>query len=227
MPSLKTLNMPSILPITFFNSGLLYLFYQGVEIDTQAVTSLLTNWKLSGFALAISTSVIGALSLVLPRQVKDALVYLRWPNAAPGHRAFSIYAERDIRVDYDSLKASIPELKNPLSLTPAIENKVWYRLFKNHEKDQAVSQAHRAWLLFRDLTSISYLFLATFIFVGLCFRPEVNWTLYMAIVSLELLVFWRAAWNSGVQLICNVLAIASAKQSPQKKTTPRSKAPSL
>lgn len=224
MPSLKTFNMPSIVPITFFNSGLLYLFYQGVEIDAQAVTTFLKNWKLSGFALAVSTVVTGALSLVLPRQVKDALVYLRWPYAAPGHRAFSFYAQRDIRVDYDRLIAEIPELQNPLSLTPAIENKVWYKLFKNHEKDTAVSQAHRAWLLFRDLTSIAYLFLTAFIIVELCFKSEVNWAFYLVIVSLELLIFWGAAWNSGKQLICNILAAASANQSPQKKASPRSKA---
>ncbi|MBS3951927.1 MAG: hypothetical protein KGZ88_03145 [Methylomicrobium sp.] len=116
--------------------------------------SFLTNWKLSGLAVAVSTTTIAAFSLMLPRQVKDALVYLRWPHAAPGHRAFSIYAQRDIRVDYDRLKVEIPELQDQWALTPEIENKVWYRLFKTHEKAPAVSHAHRMWLMFRDLTSL-------------------------------------------------------------------------
>jgi hypothetical protein len=213
MPSLKTLNMPSIVPVTLINSGLLYFFSQGVEIDAQIVTSFLTNWKLSGLAAAGSTAVIGALCLMRPRQVRDALVYLRWPHAAPGHRAFSIYAQRDMRVDYDRLKAEIPELQDQWSLTPEIENKVWYRIFKKHEKAPAVSHAHRMWLMFRDLTSLTYLFLGAFIIAGLYFKPDVNWAFYWSIVLMELLVFWGAAWNSGEQLICNVLASASAQTS--------------
>lgn len=209
MISLKSLNMPSIVATTLINAGLLYFFSQGVEIDAQVVTSFLTNWKLSGLAAAVSTAAIGALSLMLPRQVKDALVYLRWPYAAPGHRAFSIYAQRDIRVDYDRLKAKIPELQDQWSLTPEIENKVWYRIFKQHEKVPAISHAHRMWLMFRDLASLTYLFLGAFIIVGLYCKPDVNWAFYLIIVLLELLVFWRAAWNSGEQLICNVLASAS------------------
>lgn len=209
MPSLKTLNMPSIVATTLINAGLLYFFSQGIEINTQVVTSFLTSWKLSGLAAAGSTAAIGALSLMLPRQVKDALVYLRWPYAAPGHRAFSVYAQRDIRVDYDRLIAKIPELQDQWALTPEIENKVWYRLFKNHEKAPAVSYAHRMWLMFRDLTSLAYLFFGAFIIVGLYFQPDVDWAFYLIIVFLELLVFWRAAWNSGEQLICNVLASAS------------------
>jgi hypothetical protein len=212
MPSLKTLNMPSIVPVTLINSLLLYFFSQGVEIDAQIVASFLTNWKLSGLAVTGSTATIGAMSLMLPRLVKDALVYLRWPYAAPGHRAFSIYAQRDIRVNYDRLKAEIPELQDQWVLTPEIENKVWYRIFKNHEKVPAVSHAHRMWLMFRDLTSLAYLFLGAFIIIGLYYKPDVNWAFYLVIVLLELLVFWRAAWNSGVQLICNVLASASISE---------------
>lgn len=217
MPSLKTLNMPSIVATTLINSGLLYFFSQGVEIDAQVVTSFLTNWKLSGLAAAGSTAAIGALSLMLPRRVKDALVYLRWPYAAPGHRAFSIYAQRDIRVDYDRLKAEIPELQDQWSLTPEIENKVWYRIFKKHEKVPAVSHAHRMWLMFRDMTTLAYLFLAAFIIAGLYLKPDVNWAFYLSIVLMELLIFWRAAWNSGAQLICNVLAVATTTDKSNKK----------
>lgn len=106
-----------------------------------------------------------------------------------GHRAFSIYARRDIRVDYDRLKAELPELQDQWALTPEIENKVWYRLFKTHEKTEAVSHAHRMWLMFRDLTSLAYLFFGAFIIIGLYFKPGINWGLYLTIFTLELLVF--------------------------------------
>jgi hypothetical protein len=210
MASLKTLNMPSTVATTLINAGLLYFFSQGVEINAQAVSTFLTNWKLSGLTAAVSTVGIGALSLMLPRQVKDALVYLRWPYAAPGHRAFSIHAQRDHRVDYDRLKTEIPELQAQWSLTPEQENKIWYRLFKSHEKDPSVSHAHRMWLMYRDLTTLAYLFFGAFVIVGLYFRPEINWGFYLIIFILELLIFWRAAWNSGTQLICNVLATATS-----------------
>ena len=178
MPSLKTLNMPYIVTTTLINTGMLYFFSQGVEINAQAVSTFLTDWKASGLTAAVSTTAIGALSLILPRQFKDALVYLRWPYAAPGHRAFSVHARRDIRVDYDRLKAEIPELQEQFSLTPEAENKIWYRLFKAHEKVPAVSHAHRMWLMYRDLTSLAYLFVGTFVIVGLYFKPEIEWGFY-------------------------------------------------
>ena len=39
--------------------------------------------------------------------MKARLVFLRWKNALPGHRAFSIYGLSDPRVDMDRIKKSL------------------------------------------------------------------------------------------------------------------------
>lgn len=209
MTSLKLLNTPIMVAISLIDLGILYFFAQSTEINAQPVLSFLSDWKLSGLAAIAATPVIVALSLALPRQVKDALVYWRWPYAVPGYRAFSVHAQRDHRVDFNRLKQCISELQNPESLSPETENKIWYRIYKQCEATPSVSQAHRSWLLYRDLTTLSYLFAIALIIEWIILKPAVDWRPFLFIFCLELCIFLIAARNAGVQFVCNVLAVSS------------------
>ena len=209
MASLKLLNTPSMVAISLIDLGILYFFAQGTEINAQPVLSFLSDWKLSGLAAIAATPVIVALSLALPRQVKDALVYWRWPYAAPGYRAFSAHAQKDYRVDFNRLKETISELQDQEILSPEIENKIWYRLYKQCEKTPSVSQAHKSWLLYRDLTTLTYLFFATLVSVCIILKPAVDWRPFLFFFALELCIFSIAARNAGVQFVRNVLAVSS------------------
>jgi len=190
------------------NGGLLYFFAQNMEIGSADIFSSLTMWQDGTPAAVLATLIVGALNLLLPRPLKEALVYWRWSYAAPGFRAFSVHARRDPRVNLDRLKAHLPELKGRY-LSPELENKLWYRLYKQCEAVRAVSQAHRAWLLYRDLTGLSYLFLGADLFLWFIGKPTADLRPYLSIGLAELLLFTLAARNAGIQFVRNVLATSS------------------
>jgi hypothetical protein len=83
------------------------------------------------------------------------LVFLRWAQALPGHRAFSQHAPADPRVDLGPLKGYLGD-KFPEG--PDAENKVWYRVFKEVERASEVNHIHREFLFMRDYTGLSLLF---------------------------------------------------------------------
>src|ERR1700730_12098491 len=90
---------------------------------------------------------------------KARLVFLRWTHALPGHRAFSKYAQSDPRVDMARVKRA---LGNKIPGDPEQENRIWYRWLKETETLPAVEQSHRDFLLLRDYTALSALFLIGF-----------------------------------------------------------------
>src|SRR5208282_2578569 len=57
----------------------------------------------------------------------------------------------------------LPPLRRSVSgafpVDPVDQNRAWYRLFKTVEKEPAVDQVHRDFLLLRDYTALSVLFL--------------------------------------------------------------------
>jgi hypothetical protein len=119
----------------------------------------------AGVAVVVATVLNGLLSV----EMKNRLVFLRWHHALPGHRAFSRYAVRDPRVDLSALKK---EYGGPLPSDPATENVVWYRMYKAVESDHAVRQVHRDYLLLRDYTGLSALFLVLYGAAGLYAIPS-------------------------------------------------------
>jgi hypothetical protein len=105
-----------------------------------------------GLAVVVTTIANGLLS----SGMKDRLVFLRWHHALPGHRAFSVYAKADPRIDFGRLQRA---LGNKIPSDPAGENKAWYRFYLEVQNVPAVQQVHRDFLLLRDYTGLPALFL--------------------------------------------------------------------
>lgn len=74
----------------------------------------------AGLAVIVATVANGLLSSAM----KDRLVFLRWKQALPGHRAFSVHAASDPRIDPARLKKA---RGNKLPADPEAENRLWYR----------------------------------------------------------------------------------------------------
>ena len=90
----------------------------------------------------------------LPPSWKAVLVFWR-KNPLPGCRAFTDLGPSDPRVDMKQLSTFIVQLPQ----APASQNAKWYSLYKETQDELIVSEAHKAFLLYRDLTGISFLFL--------------------------------------------------------------------
>ncbi len=158
-----------------------------------------------GFAVVITTVLNGLLSA----DAKACLVFLRWHNALPGHRAFSQYATSDPRIDLVALRKTIgPEFP----VNPVDQNRVWYRIYKTVEEEPAVSQVHKDFLLLRDYTGLCVLFIIFYGTVGLSTIASTRtFILYLLILIIQYVVVRQAASHYGVRMVKTVLAQKAAK----------------
>ena len=81
---------------------------------------------------------------------KAVLVYWRQEHTLAGHRAFSVHAKVDRRVDVKVLE----DKHGPLPDKASEPNELRYKLSKGTADKASVDQAHYSWLLSRDLTNL-------------------------------------------------------------------------
>jgi len=197
------------------NFALFYVVAQSDAFAASGLSGLLTgaaNLLPVGLALIVTTIANG----LLDASMKARLVFLRWNFALPGHRAFSVHAVADPRVDMARLRESIGQM--PAS--PADENLVWYRLYKKIETDPAVTQIHREFLFTRDYAAFSFLFLLGFGVAALFLISE--WRvalLYLLALIVQFVVVRHSAANYGVRLVTTVLAQSAARSRKQPKSS--------
>jgi hypothetical protein len=182
------------------------VFYGACQWDTIALSGFRSalvgaaNLLPVGLAVVVTTIANGLLS----SGMKDRLVFFRWHHALPGHRAFSVYAKADPRIDWVRLQRA---LGNKIPSYPEGENKTWYRLYLEMQNVPAVQQVHRDYLLLRDYTGLAALFL-----VGLGIAALfviATWkvlAVYVGIIILQFVVARHAAATYGIRFVCTVLA---------------------
>lgn len=201
--SLKDQNRWQLWLILAANSLFLYGISKSNAIRVDGLRALFGNAHSLlpvGFALTVTTVLNGVLSV----QTKNRLVFLRWNCALPGHRAFSRYAKADPRIDPSDL-AQLCD--GPVPIESADQNRVWYRIYKTVENDPAVRQVHRDFLLLRDYTGISALFMMCYGIIGFYAIPSSRiGLLYVLILFAQYMVVRQAACNYGIEFVTTVLA---------------------
>jgi len=146
---------------------------------------------------------------VLPHDVKSMLVYWRPLGVLPGCEAFTKYGPRDPRIDMAALKRNVGAL--PTDSTE--QNSKWYRLYRQVSTEPEVQDAHKLFLMYRDMAALS-LPLVALVPLSLNVAGVSNSLLALAaglFVVQYLLTALSARW-SGVRFVCNVLAIHSARK---------------
>ena len=197
---------------------------QANAIKVEGIRGALTdasNLLPIAFALIVATVLNGVLSA----EAKARLVFLRWHNALPGCRAFSKYAGADPRID----PVALSKIRgSPFPTDPMDQNRAWYRLYKTVDKDPAVVQVHRDFLLLRDYTGFSVLFVAFYGAAGLYAIPSTKiGLLYLVFLILQYVVVRQAASNYGIRFVTTVLAqkAAAPEKAAPKKATPKKTVP--
>lgn len=183
-----------------------------------AVVDQAASWLASGSRLggaAIVPVAVLLLTSLVPSDVKATLVFWRIKEVLPGHRAFSIFVQKDSRIDIERLRTVVGQFPE----APREQNTLWYRLFKQVESDAGVSQAHRHFLLFRDLAALSFILMiaAPIVLLMVGAAPEAaKFALWIMVV--QYLATATAARFQGERLVCNVLALqgASGALKPRK-----------
>jgi hypothetical protein len=179
----------------------------------------LTQISIGRMLVTTSTPVVVLLIVnVLPHGVKSMLVYWKPLGVLPGCEAFTKHGPRDPRVDMNALKKNVGKLPTESSE----QNSKWYKLFKQLPNDPEVQEAHKLFLMYRDMAVLS-LPLVALVPLALNVAGALDSTLAMAaglFVVQYLLTALSARW-SGIQFVCIVLAIHSVRKvAPAKANAP-------
>jgi hypothetical protein len=201
--SIKEQNRWQIWLIVVANSLFLYAIVRANSIEAKGLWAMFkdTNNLLSvGFALIVSTVLNGLLSA----DTKARLVFLRWQNALPGHRAFTQYGKTDPRIDL----AKLAKLHgSALPTDPSEQNKLWYQFYKTVDNNPAVLHVHRDFLLTRDYTGLTSLFIVFYGGAGLYAIPSLRISVfYLLLLIIQYAIVRQAAAAYGVRMVTTVLA---------------------
>lgn len=167
--------------------------------------SKLANWRLLTTVLVPAAVLL--LVNVLPHKVKCMLVYWKPYGWLPGSEVFSRFAPGDVRVDMLALAKNV----GPLPMAPRDQNARWYQLYKLVENQAEVAEAHRSFLMYRDMAVLSLAF-AFLVPAGLNFvevSKDAQW-LSCGVFTVQFLLTALSARWSGVRFVCNVAALHSA-----------------
>lgn len=180
--------------------------YIGLDGVPGAIQWVQSNWE-SLSAVGLGMVVTTVVSNLISPQLKAILVFWRWPNPLPGHRAFTQYLGSDPRIDPHRLQEKIGDFPSD----PSEQNRLWYRIYRTHESEPSVMGAHRDYLLTRDITWLSF---AMFILFGLgsAFLGEsaLQTAWYPVLLASQYLITSIAARRNGIRFVLNVLAIESS-----------------
>lgn len=202
--SLKSQNMKYIISVLVLDiAAIFFTIYYNDIIPLLKFRLLTLNNGI--FATAITVSALLANHL-LPRWIKEIIIFLRIKNAQPGCRAFSKRVFKDKRIDVKALQKNL----GTFPTTPSEQNALWYKLFKQHESKASIQDAHQMYLLFRDIASITLMIFALFSASLFIYSPSVVTAYIFAGLFAQYFVCMIAAQNSGKSLVDNVLAEASS-----------------
>lgn len=200
--SLKDQNRWQIWLIVTANALLLYGVSQANAISITGLSDAFAPHNLLPVGMALTISIV--LNGLLSADNKAKLVFLRWQNTLPSHQAFSKYAKLDPRIDLDALE-KLHGSKLPKD--PVEENKTWFRMYKSVENSTTVFQVHRDFLLLRDYTGLSFLFLVFLGSIGIYVIESLEASrIYLGILIIQYLTVRQAASNYGIRMVTTVLS---------------------
>jgi len=214
--SLKSLNMKWLVLLAAADVLFVLLFVAPDLLNGVTLTQI-------GIGRVLATTVTPVVVLlivnVLPHDVKSMLVYWKPLGVLPGCEAFTKYGPRDPRIDMAALKKNVGAL--PTESTE--QNSKWYKLYKQVPNEPEVQEAHKLFLMYRDMAVLS-LPLVALVPLSLNVAGAPNSTPALAAVLFVvqyLLTALSARW-SGIRFVCNVMAIHSARKiTPAKSATSR------
>jgi len=149
------------------------------------------------------------LTNVISQLMKARLVFWRWNNPYPGSRAFSKYVHSDDRINVEKLRKNVGEFPTD----PKQQNSLWYELYRRVQHDGAVVDAHRSFLLFRDMSALSILLLILTALAFYLFKFGLNDIGKIALIFLcQYLLAMMSARVTGERFVCTVLSIHSTKK---------------
>lgn len=162
----------------------------------------------NGIIAAVIPLVVIVLSGALSDLAKARIVFWRWKNPLPGCRAFSKLMAADPRID----SAILAKRFAPLPEAPEEQNALWYRIYRKHKTVRLVWEAHRTYLLTRDLATVGAVFLLL-LPIGATLASADRKTLicYTIALACQYFLIATSARNYGNRFVLDVLCEESCK----------------
>lgn len=160
-------------------------------------------------AAGVAPVVVLLLTSLLSADAKAVIVFWRVKETLPAHRAFSVYAPSDSRINIDALRKNVGSFPDD----PREQNTLWFKLYKKVESEVTVAQAHRHYLLFRDLAAMSLLLapIATLMLYLSGAAKPAAW-IGFALLCTQYAATALAGRNNGIRFVTNVLTLHSVKR---------------
>lgn len=200
--NIKTYNKYLILFIIM--NLFIYLYFTfGTAFNLPYMTNLIKN----GIIFSIFALVAFVLNGLIKSDYKAMLVFWRRKNVYPGCRIFIESYEEDNRID----KSVLIKKYGKLPVEPQAQNKLWYKIYKNHEFDPMIFESQKSFLASRDLTGLSFIFLIIYPILAVLFNITFHqFLIYIIILFLQFIVLSYASRNYGYRFASNVLAKESS-----------------
>lgn len=177
-------------------------------IDADQLISKLKDPQ--GFTPLTATILIVVLEGIFKNSVKEFFVFWRFKNRLPGYRAFSHIGPSDPRIDMERVRKLFP---HGLPSDSKTQNSEWFRLYKQYQDELQVFYSHKAFLLTRDLTSLTVVFVPLSIFGHFLLGSKPQMLIYHLLILVILFIaISLSAKHYGERFVANVLAETSIKQ---------------
>ena len=173
-------------------------------IDADHLISKLKNPQ--GFIPLTAAILIIVLEGILKNSVKEFLVFWRFKNRLPGHRAFSHIGPGDPRIDMEKVRQLFPR---GIPVDPKEQNRAWFHLYRHYQNELQVFHSHKVFLLTRDLTSLTVIFVPFAILGHFLFGNNSQMLIYhLLIIVVLFVVISLSAKHYGERFVANVLVEA-------------------
>jgi hypothetical protein len=187
------------------------LFTGLIKFDLSDADQLISKIKNPQGFLPLSVAVlIIVLEGLFKNSVKEFLVFWRVKHRLPGHRAFTKVGPSDSRIDMERVKNLFPD---GLPNDPEKQNKEWFRLYRKYQNKLQVFYSHKAFLLTRDLATLTVIFIPLSISGHFLLGSGPGMLFYHMIVLVILFIgISVSAKHYGERFVANVLAETSLNQ---------------
>jgi hypothetical protein len=164
------------------------------------------SWKRVTMKDGIIAASIPLLAIVLSGVLGDTLkarvVFWRWKHPLPGCRVFTELMKDDPRIQPPLLRKKLGDLPRQ----PQAQNGLWFGLYERHSGARRVLEAHRIYLLTRDMAGLAFLFVVL-LPLGV-FLSSRHWAvagLYAIALLVQYVLIATSARNYGNRFVLNVL----------------------
>ena len=192
--------MKWLVMLALFDAAVVFLFVTPELVDMSKMAAIRAG------AVSVVPVVVLLFTGLVSHNVKAKLVYWKLANPLPGSEAFTKHAPGDIRIDMSALAKNVGSLPTE----PGEQNAKWYKLYRQVGDDPAVVEAHKLYLMYRDMAAMSLLLVplapAALRYVAV---PSGSLWATGVLFLVQYLVCAIAARNSGMRFVCNVLAVHS------------------